>query len=56
MNGNNGIFAGLLGFFLLVLLTIGAMVGCPTYNVYHQRKAGEADGSSRQVRSEHRAC
>ena len=31
-----------LGLFLLGSLTAIGMVGCPTYNVYQQRKAGEA--------------
>lgn len=31
-----------LGVFLLAALICGAMVGCPMYNVYNQRKEGEA--------------
>jgi len=44
-----------IGFTILVLLVLaGALVGCPTYNVYSQQMAGKAllaeAQSSRQVR------
>mgnify|MGYP004511454883 CR=1 FL=1 len=45
----------IIGFVILILLVVtGALVGCPTYNVYSQQMAGKAllaeAQSSRQVR------
>lgn len=44
MEPHEHLIAGLwviFGLIVLALLTTAGMVGCPTYNVYSQRKAGE---------------
>lgn len=47
------VFGIIGGFLLLVFIAVGALVGCPTYNVYSQQMSGKAKlaeaQSSRQV-------
>lgn len=42
-----------IGIFLVLFITVGCLIGCPQYNVYQQKKAGEAKlreaESSRQI-------